>query len=119
VNRVKPLTRDTIATETGPRKRKRGRRKRGRGSFQQTGKAIGRKKWRPEDLRQQGDYWHCADTRQVKLYSKQNPAELHGSIELALRRKHGQDARATRPQPEAGHPRFAIASLIRSGVIGS
>jgi hypothetical protein len=48
------------------------------------GKAVGVKKWRPEDLRQQGDYWYCGDTWQVKLYSKQNPAEDHRSVELAL-----------------------------------
>jgi hypothetical protein len=50
------------------------------------GKSAGVKKWRPEDLKQQGDYWYCGDTWQVKLYSTRNPAELHKSIELALRR---------------------------------
>ncbi|MHB1037470.1 MAG: right-handed parallel beta-helix repeat-containing protein [Pirellulales bacterium] len=50
------------------------------------GQSAGVKRWRPEDLRQPGDYWYSGDTRQVKLVSKQNPAEAHRSIELALRR---------------------------------
>jgi hypothetical protein len=50
------------------------------------GRAVGVKKWRPEDLRQEGDYWYSGDTWQVKLYSQANPAERHKSIELALRR---------------------------------
>ncbi|MCX5644206.1 MAG: hypothetical protein NTZ17_05915 [Phycisphaerae bacterium] len=50
------------------------------------GQAVGVKKWRPEDLQQEGDYWYCGDTWQVKLYSQGNPAERHKSIELALRR---------------------------------
>jgi len=50
------------------------------------GRAVGIKKWRPEDLQQEGEYWYSADTRQVKLCSKGNPAERHKSIELALRR---------------------------------
>jgi hypothetical protein len=48
------------------------------------GKAVGVKKWRSEDLRRQGDYRYCGDTWQVKLYSKQNPAELYRNVELAL-----------------------------------
>jgi hypothetical protein len=50
------------------------------------GRAVGVKKWRPEDLRQEGDYWYSGDTWQVKLHSTGNPAERHRSIELALRR---------------------------------
>ena len=50
------------------------------------GEGVGVKKWRLEDLKQEGDYWYDAETWQVKLYSKRNPAELHRSIELALRR---------------------------------
>ncbi len=50
------------------------------------GRAVGVKKWGPEDLRQEGDYWYGGDTWQVKLYSQGNPAERHKSIELALRR---------------------------------
>jgi hypothetical protein len=50
------------------------------------GKAVGVKKWRPEELLRQDDYLYCGDARQVKLYSRQNPAELYKSIELALRR---------------------------------
>ena len=50
------------------------------------GQAVGVKKWKLEDLRQEWDYWYSGDTWQVKLYSKGNPAERHKSIELALRR---------------------------------
>jgi hypothetical protein len=50
------------------------------------GRAVGVKKWRPEDLRQEGDYWYSGDTWQVKLYAQGNPAARHKSIELALRR---------------------------------
>jgi len=50
------------------------------------GKAVGVKKWKPADLKQQGDYWYDGANWQVKLYSEKNPAELHKSIELALRR---------------------------------
>jgi hypothetical protein len=50
------------------------------------GRAVGVKKWRLEDLRQEGDYWYCGDTWHVKLYSQGNPAKRHQSIELALRR---------------------------------
>ena len=50
------------------------------------GQAVGVKKWRLEDLRQDGDYWYGAATRQVTMYSKGNPARRHESIELALRR---------------------------------
>ena len=50
------------------------------------GQAVGVKKWKREDLRQEGDYWYSGDTWQVKLYSKGNPAQRHKSIELALRR---------------------------------
>ena len=50
------------------------------------GQAVGVKKWKPEDLKQEGDYWYCGDAWQVKLYSKGNPAQRHRSIELALRR---------------------------------
>jgi hypothetical protein len=50
------------------------------------GTSVGVKKWRPEDLRQEGDYWYSGDTWQVKLCSRGNPAGWHRSIELALRR---------------------------------
>ena len=50
------------------------------------GKTVGVKRWKPADLKQQGDYWYDGANWQVKLYSEKNPAELHKSIELALRR---------------------------------
>jgi len=51
-----------------------------------SGKAVGVKKWTPEDLQQDGDYWYDGNMWQVKLYSTRNPAEVHPSVELALRR---------------------------------
>ena len=48
------------------------------------GKAVGVKKWKPEDLKQPGDYWYSAETGQVKLCAEKNPAESFKSIELAL-----------------------------------
>jgi hypothetical protein len=59
------------------------------------GQTVGVKKWRPEDLRQEGDYWYSGDTWQVKLYSKENPGGRYKSIELALRR-HIVDQAANR-----------------------
>ncbi len=50
------------------------------------GRSVGVKKWRPDDLKQAGDYWYCGATWQVKLVAERNPAEIHESIELALRR---------------------------------
>lgn len=50
------------------------------------GKSVGVKKWKPTDLKQQGDYWYDGANWQVRLYSAKNPAEAHKSIELALRR---------------------------------
>jgi hypothetical protein len=50
------------------------------------GQSVGVKKWRLADLQQDGDYWYDGDTWQVKLYAQANPAQLHKSIELALRR---------------------------------
>lgn len=47
---------------------------------------AGVKKWRPEDLKQEGDYWYDATNRQVRLRSEGNPALRHRSIELALRK---------------------------------
>jgi hypothetical protein len=50
------------------------------------GKSVGIKKWKPGDLKQEGDYWYDGDNWQVKLYAEKNPAESHRSIEMALRR---------------------------------
>lgn len=50
------------------------------------GHSVGVKKWTAADLKRQGDYWYDAQNWQVKVYSERNPAELHKSIELALRR---------------------------------
>ena len=50
------------------------------------GTSVGVKKWKPEDLKQPGDYWYRGDTWQVKLVAEQNPARAHQSVELALRR---------------------------------
>ena len=50
------------------------------------GRSVGVKKWKPDDLKQPGDYWYSGETWQVKLVSERNPAEVHESIELALLR---------------------------------
>ncbi len=50
------------------------------------GKSVGVKKWKPDDLKQPGDYWYSGETWQVMLVSEKNPAEIHQSVELALRR---------------------------------
>ncbi|MGC8642163.1 MAG: hypothetical protein ACP5XB_20050, partial [Isosphaeraceae bacterium] len=50
------------------------------------GQSVGVKKWKREDLKQPGDYWYSGADWQVRLYSERNPAEVHRSIELALRR---------------------------------
>ena len=50
------------------------------------GQSTGVKKWKPVDLKQEGDYWYDGDNWQVKLYAEKNPAGSHKSIELALRR---------------------------------
>lgn len=50
------------------------------------GKSVGIKKWKQADLKRQGDYWYNLESRQVYLYSKNNPADLYRNIELALNR---------------------------------
>ena len=50
------------------------------------GQSVGVKKWQREDLKHPGDYWYSGADWQVRLYSERNPAEIHRSIELALRR---------------------------------
>jgi hypothetical protein len=50
------------------------------------GPTVGVKKWRDEDLQQEGDYYYDARLWQVRLRSAANPATRYRSIELALRR---------------------------------
>lgn len=50
------------------------------------GKAVSFKKWKREDLQRPGDFWYSAANGQVLLYSERNPASVHHSIELALKR---------------------------------
>lgn len=50
------------------------------------GARVGVKRWKPEDLRAPYDYWYGAATGQVKLAMRQNPAHVHRSIELAIKR---------------------------------
>lgn len=50
------------------------------------GRGVGVKKWSREDLKQAGDYWYDGATWQVVMRSPRNPAEMHRSLELALRR---------------------------------
>ena len=48
-------------------------------------KSCGWKKFKPADLKAQGDYWYDPDTRTVKVYSEKNPAAQYSDIECALR----------------------------------
>ena len=50
------------------------------------GVATGVKKWSEADLRAEGDFFHDAQTWQVKLRCETNPAVRYRSIELALTR---------------------------------
>lgn len=50
------------------------------------GKATGVKKWKLDELQRPYDYWYDTDNQQVKLFSRENPTNLHSTIELALRR---------------------------------
>lgn len=50
------------------------------------GRFVGSKKWSLKDLKHQGDFWYDAQNWRVVIYSERNPAQLHKSIELALRR---------------------------------
>ena len=49
------------------------------------GKMTGVKKWREDDLKNEGDYFYDATTWQVKLRLDANPASRFQNIELALR----------------------------------
>jgi len=48
------------------------------------GKSTGVKKWSESNLHQNGDFFYDAHSHQVKLFSTENPASHHKSIELAL-----------------------------------
>ncbi len=50
------------------------------------GKSAGVKKWREEDLRDEGDFCYDAKSWRVVLRSGGHPVQRHSSIELALRR---------------------------------
>lgn len=50
------------------------------------GKATGFKKWSPENLKDDGDYYYDPSAWQVRLKSAGNPAGRWKSIELALKR---------------------------------
>ncbi|MDD8045026.1 MAG: hypothetical protein PHF14_01030 [Verrucomicrobiota bacterium] len=50
------------------------------------GRQCGWKKWTIEDLKQPYDYYYDGATWRVYLYSAGHPAQLHSSVELALRR---------------------------------
>jgi hypothetical protein len=51
-----------------------------------SGRKCGWKKWSLDQLERPYDYYYDGSTLQVYLYSSDNPAKLHDSIELALRR---------------------------------
>ena len=50
------------------------------------GQACGVKKWRREDLRQNGDFWYDQTHQQVWLYADSPPTTQHHGLELALKR---------------------------------
>ena len=50
------------------------------------GAVCGVKKWRREDLRQNGDFWYDSAAQQVWLYSEMPPSRQYHSIELALKK---------------------------------
>jgi hypothetical protein len=49
------------------------------------GRMVGVKKWEAEELKRPGDFFYDASEWVVRVYSPGNPADLHRSIELALR----------------------------------
>lgn len=51
-----------------------------------SGKTVGIKKWKAEDLKQPGDYCYDAANWQLRLRSDGNPAAQHRNIECALTR---------------------------------
>jgi len=48
------------------------------------GKSCGVKKWSPDDLKQQEDFWYNRQTKRVIMYCPKNPATIYAGIELAL-----------------------------------
>lgn len=43
------------------------------------------KRWSPQELKAQDDFWYDAETKSVWYYSEKNPAELYDEIEAALK----------------------------------
>ncbi|MCC6857957.1 MAG: right-handed parallel beta-helix repeat-containing protein [Bryobacterales bacterium] len=83
------------------------------------GPLCGVKKWRREDLLQDGDYWYDAAATQVWLYSRKPPTTRHRSIELALK-KHIIDQRGARYVIfEDLHLRYGAAHGIGGGDTGN
>ena len=79
------------------------------------GKSCGVKKWRREDLRQNGDYWYEAPARKVWLYSEASPTTLHSSIELALRKHIVDEGGRKYVTYEQLHLRYGAAHGIGGG----
>ncbi|MBN1443405.1 MAG: hypothetical protein JXA90_11910, partial [Planctomycetes bacterium] len=50
------------------------------------GRVCGWKRWKLEDVKRPYDYWYDADSMRVHVCSEGNPADVHGSVELCLRR---------------------------------
>ena len=76
---------------------------------------CGTKKWKPEDLRQPGDYFYDPALHRVLLFSTENPAKLCSSLELALR----QNAVALRGTHDAIFENLAVAYAGAHGIGGS
>jgi len=50
------------------------------------GKLVGFKRWGLDELKEPGDFWYDNEKKRVVLYFDKNPAEIHRSIELCLKR---------------------------------
>jgi hypothetical protein len=50
------------------------------------GQSVGFKRWKIDELKEQGDFWYDAEKKRVVLFSEKNPAELFQEIEFCLKK---------------------------------
>jgi len=79
------------------------------------GAVCGVKKWRREDLRQNGDYWFDRTNQQVWLYADTPPTTQHHSIELALKKNIVAEEGCHYVTYEDLHLRYGAAHGIGDG----
>jgi len=79
------------------------------------GSECGTKKWGPEDLHQNGDFWYDPTARQVWIYLDVPPYTKYRSIELALRRHIIDGGGCQFVNYEDLHLRFGAAHGIGGG----